>query len=210
VLGKLREVPASAVATDRGGAALKVEAAAARVAEADGLIAKWQAKMDDPAIVDVVAAKLSELTARRKALAGKLAQAQQEAASPVAESWGAFRSLVELMAEDPSDALREKVRSALRRSVEALYCLFTGIGIVRLAAVRVQFRNSDAHRDYLICYDPRRSNGPGNRPGRWSVYSFADAGLSPDDLDLRRRDHARRLEKVLAGLDPADLLDEAT
>jgi DNA invertase Pin-like site-specific DNA recombinase len=205
VLGELREVPASAVAADRGGAALKVEAAAARMAEADGLIARWQAKMDDPAIVDVVAAKLSELTARRKVLAEKLAAAQQEAASPVAESWGAFRSLAELMADDPSDALREKVRSALRRSVEALYCLFTAAGPVRLAAVRVQFRNSAAHRDYVICYDPRQSNGRGNRPGRWSCCSFADTGLAAGDLDLRKPEHAADLAATLAQLDPADL-----
>jgi DNA invertase Pin-like site-specific DNA recombinase len=200
LLSELREVPAAAVAAGRNGAALKVEAAAARVAEVDGLVAKWQAKMDTPDIVDLVAGKLSELAARRKELAAELAEAQQAAASPLAETWGSFRSLAALLAADDSPELRERVRAALRQAVEVVYCVFVGVGRWRLAGVQVFFRTSTARRDYVVAYHPGRSNQTVKRPGGWSVRSFAAARVA-DGLDLRRPDHARRLERFLEAVD---------
>lgn len=96
------------------------------------------------------------------------------------------------------DATRERVRGALRRAVEGIYCLFTGEGRKRVAAVRVQFRETEAHRDYLIAYDPGRSNHRVKRPGSWAVRSFADAGLP--GLDLRKPADALKLERGLRRL----------
>lgn len=199
VISRLREVKVSDVQGDDS-AGLKVEALAGRLAETDGLIRAWRAKMDDPAIVDTVAAKLAELNLKRKTQAEALADAQREAASPLAEAWGEFRSLAALLAKDQSDELRLKVRAALRRSIESVTCLFTGRGRVRVAAVRVQFRGGDSHRDYLIVYTPGGSNGTVKRPGRWRALSFAEAAPDVGALDLREPDDARRLEKALLRL----------
>jgi hypothetical protein len=174
-----------------------VEAAAARLAEVEGLIGKWRGKMDDPKIVDTVAEKLGELEGKRKALAEELATARQEASSPLSESWGTFKSLADLLAADDSPELRERVRSALRRNVETVTCLFVGVGRVRLAAVRVQFRGADAHRDYLIHWMPPKANKYAQRPGRWHVSSFATAVPQADRLDLRKPAHAERLARML-------------
>ena len=88
VLAKLREVTAEDV-VDGGGRVVKlVESLTGQIAEVDGLIASWEAKMDDPLIVDRVAKKLSELVARRKELSGKLSDAQRAASTTAAESVG--------------------------------------------------------------------------------------------------------------------------
>jgi hypothetical protein len=169
----------------------KVEVLAGRAAELDNLIRLWEAKMDDPAIVDSVARKLAGLNTERKAVAAELADAHRDAASPLAETWGEFRSLAELLAEDPSDELRVKVRAALRRAIESVHCLFMGTHTRRLAAVRVQFRGTDRHRDYVL-------SGVlgGRRPAKLEdPVSFADAGLG--GFDLRQPADAAVLEKAL-------------
>jgi DNA invertase Pin-like site-specific DNA recombinase len=198
ILSRLREVKASDVAPEGEGPAARVEAAAARLAEAEELVTAWTRKMDNPALIEVVAAKLVEFGEAKKKLAAELAEAQQEAASPLSESWGGFRSLAALLGDDGGDKeLREKVKVALRRAVESVHCLFLGRGRLRLAAVRVQFRGaSDAHRDYLLGYDPGRSNQRVRRPGRWWVRSFAECGIK-GTLDLRDAAHVARLERFL-------------
>jgi hypothetical protein len=201
VLSQLREIKAGDVFPDRNGGS-KVETIAAKLAETDSLARGWRAKMDNPAIIDTVAGKLNELETRRKALAAELAAAQQEAASPLAESWGEFKSVADALAEDPSDDLRERVRAALRRAVASVHCLFVAPpGRPRLAAVQVWFRGEPArHRDYLIAHDVPAGY---RRPGRWWVRSLALPGR-PGELDLRRPVHAKKLAKVLESLTPDD------
>jgi DNA invertase Pin-like site-specific DNA recombinase len=206
VVSKLRELKAADVFPAGGDAAKRVEAAAARTAELEGLIAVWTAKMETPELVDVVAAKLTELEVKRRAAAAELEEAQRDAASPASEGWGEFRSLAGLLASNPGDEVRERVRAALRRVVESIHCLFTPAGRVRLAAARVQFRDGGGHRDYLIVSEPARANASARRPGRWWVRSFAEAGVQ-GTLDLRRKDHAATLARELAALTPADLTD---
>jgi DNA invertase Pin-like site-specific DNA recombinase len=199
VLSQLREIKARDVFPDHTGGS-KVETASAKLAETDSLIRGWRAKMDRVDLIDTITDKLNELEGRRKAQAAELAAAQQEAASPLAESWGEFRSLAGMLAADPKDELRERVRNALRRAIESIYCLFIASpGRPRLAAVQVWFRQPGQHRDYLVVHDVPAGY---RRPGRWSARSFAAPGA--EGLDLRRRDHAKRLEKVLGMLDLKD------
>jgi hypothetical protein len=103
-----------------------------------------------------------------------------------------------LLAADDSAELRERVRSALRRAVETVTCLFVGIGKVRLAAVRVQFRGGDAHRDYLIICMPAKANKHARLEGSWHVRSFADEAAG---LDMRKPRDAAKLARVLGGMD---------
>src|SRR5206468_1913597 len=150
----------------------------------------WQAKMDNPAIVDTVAAKLSELNQQRNVLSGELAVAQREAASPLSESWGQFRSLADIIAQDRSDELRSRVRSALRRTIKSIHCLFTKHGRNRLAAVQVRFVGGEKRRDYLIMYRPPVCNGYKTySEGAWWARSLAE--VSSPDYDLRRPEDAK-------------------
>lgn len=196
ILSKLVEVKASDIEPD-GDAGQRIEVLAGRITEIDSLVKRWTAKMEDPAIVDTVAAKLGELNQKRKAVTAELAQAQREAASPVPEAWGEFRGLADLLRKDNSDDVRIKVREALRRAVEGVICLFVVRGGVRIAAVRVQFVGSDAHRDYLICHRKRVFNGTVGRDAQTRVVSFSAA----DGLDLRNQNHAAKLLRELEHMD---------
>lgn len=199
IMSKLTELKASDISGDDA-TGLKVESISGQLADVDALIKSWSAKMDDLATVDIVASKLADLNSRRKKLAEALADAQREAASPISESWKGFRSLADLLAKDSSDELRMKLRAALRRSIESIHCVFTGSGRLRLAAVRVQFRGSDRHRDYFIAYDPPAGALPKGkerkRPAKYEVVSAAwdKQGL---EIDLRKMKDAGKAERVL-------------
>jgi hypothetical protein len=167
------------------------------LARAEALAAKWRAKMDNPAIVDPVAAKLTELNTQIQHLRKQLAEAEREATATLAEAWGEFGTLAGRLNRDTSDEMKEKVRAALRRAIESVTCLFVGAGRARVAAVRVQFRGGDLHRDYVVYYDPPRSNAAKKGSGRLWVKSFAEAGCQ-DALDLRKPKDAAALEEALA------------
>src|SRR5262249_25841660 len=194
IISRLAEVKASDIRGD-GGAGRKVEAAAGRLAGVGGVIRQGRAKMDNPATVDIVAAKLAELNTRRKDLAAELADLQRDAASGLAESWGEFRGLADMMDKDKSDELRIRVRAALRRTIESVTCLFMGDTQHRFGAVRVQFAGSGAHRDYVIAQHVGRLPRGAARE-KPAVMSFAEAGLS-DSLDLRKPKDAAALEREI-------------
>jgi DNA invertase Pin-like site-specific DNA recombinase len=202
ILSKLVEIKASEIKGD-GSAGKKVESLAGQLAEVDQLIKVWTAKMDNPAIVDTVATKLAEYSEKRKALAAKLSDAQRAAASPVSEAWGEFKSLADILRDDNSDDLRVKTRAALRRSIDAIYCVFSSRGSTRLAAVQVRFAGTDSHRDYVIRHTPRGGNGVREWQAITDVMSFASAGTGP--LDFRK---TKDVTKVLNALDM--ITDELT
>jgi DNA invertase Pin-like site-specific DNA recombinase len=137
------------------------------------------------------------LDAREKELKERLAVAKQKAANPAAECWGEMLSLAAVLdnATDPRE-VRLRLRSLLRGLVSEIWILAIGRGRDRLAAVQVYFID-DGHRDYLILSRPPMGGSNGfSRPGGWWARSLADtAKLGP--LDLRRRDHAVRLEAIL-------------
>ncbi len=179
-------------------AARKVEVTTGRLAEIDKLIKLWTAKMDNPAIVDTVAAKLAALNTERVKLAAEQAAARREAASPLAESWKEFCSLADLLKKDTSEELRVKVRAALRRSIESVYCLFDVRGSLRVAAARVQFA-SGTSRSYFILHRAATWGAVGERPARWWARSLAE--VEPARLDLRNRDDAAALAQALEAMD---------
>lgn len=193
---RLVEVKASDVAGD-GGEARRVEALSARVAELDALIAAWTAKMDNPDTVDIVAAKLAELNAKRKGATAELAEAQREASSPVAEAWGRYRTLAGMDPAEDTDDLRTQIRAAMRRVIESVYCLFVGKHNRRVAAAQVYFK-SGLVRSYLI---PAQGWETRTR-------SLPDAELSgaAAAFDLRRPADVRALERQLTSRDLATLL----
>ncbi|WP_439628819.1 hypothetical protein [Gemmata sp.] len=76
-------------------------------------------------------------------------------------------------------------------------------GPVRLAAVQVWFAGG-AHRDYLVARHAGHGSQSSKRPPRWWVRSFADAGADLG-LDLRDRADAKKLDRLLARVDPDQL-----
>lgn len=132
---------------------------------------------------------------------GEIARADEKAATPLAHSWREAGELLTALRKGPKNETRARLRTVLRRVIDKVVCLFVGRGMTRLAAVRIQFRG-DRHRDYVIVH--QAAHAPSKRPARSVPLSFAEAGL-PDDLDLRERDDAARVEKLLGSLDLAKL-----
>jgi DNA invertase Pin-like site-specific DNA recombinase len=134
------------------------------------------------------------LDARQKELTEQLAEARAKAAHPAGECWGEAMSLIDVLdgAPDPK-AARLKLRSLLRRLVSGIWVLVVPLSATRRVAAVQVFFEGDGHREYAIL-----SQSAGHRRKAIAeVMSLADV-IGANDLDLRKRDHARRLEKALA------------
>jgi hypothetical protein len=159
------------------------------------LLAKELLKGD----VAALAKAARSLDAREKELREKLDEARAGAARPAGERWGEAMSLIDVLdnAPDPK-AARLRLRSLLGRLVSEIQLLVVPLSAVRrLAAVQLHFENG-AHRDVLL-FCQAAGNG---RRGYWWAKSFSEVALAgvAGSLDLRRRDHVRRLAAVLSTL----------
>jgi DNA invertase Pin-like site-specific DNA recombinase len=175
---------------------------ATQLAGVETELADAQAFMEANGFNEIIGKRIMDLDAKKRALGAQLADARQKAAHPQSEAWGEVQSLAAALKKcpDPADA-RLRLRAALRRITEGIWVLVVPRGDTRICAVQIWFSGGNKRRDYLILYRPRRANGQGSRqPARAGVLSLAevtDAGA----LDLRRRDHAKRLERVLLEMD---------
>lgn len=122
----------------------KVATLSAQVEDAENKVKFYKAKCDEgDEGMAVFGDKAIEWERKRRKLSDQLANAQREAASPVAEAWGQFRSVVGLLATNPDETTRMRVREALRRIVSAIYMLIISDGRKarkRLALVQVFFK----------------------------------------------------------------------
>jgi DNA invertase Pin-like site-specific DNA recombinase len=199
LLDRLEELTAADVLSKATEAEDRVAAVSGKLTavnrKLDAVKARAAAEEDVTVFLDL----LADLDRQRKALGEELEQARAAAASQEGDNLGQFISLAAMLddaAPEERDALRAKVRAALRRVVKQIWALVVPQGPVRLCACQVWFHAEGRHRDYLLAY----RTGSGTSRCR----SLADAAaLGP--LDLRRRDHARRLEKSLCRLTPQEL-----
>jgi hypothetical protein len=195
VLSQLREIDPRQVlpAGDAGADALL--ALRGRLAEAEGRLASIRAELVGGGTVALrtLAAAAAEREAERDRLAA--ADARQSAASPLADSWGECRTLLDALAAagngvDP----RSRLRGAIRRITERIDAVFVRVPnrLVWRAGVQMRFVGG-GRRSFLIEYRPAGADGAG---GRCLVESFAEE--TPDgDLDLGDPTHARVLAEVL-------------
>lgn len=182
VLSKLHELRASDLFAEPGGA--RIAELTGRIADVEKKLAvaiqRFEADPESPTWAD----RVSKYDHEKRTLANELADARQEAATPRSGAWA---EAVALMAENEP----ERLRAALLATIESVWCLFLKIGTGRVAAVQVHFHGGTS-RSYLIRWSPRAKPYP--------VDTFAEV-MPGDALDLRKRDHARRLEKVLAAVE---------
>jgi hypothetical protein len=163
--------------------------------EIDKLKNRLQAKYTD-AVAEVLERRAEE----QEQLVEELNTARQEAASPLGEAWDECKTLLDALKRAPNlEEARVRLRSALRRIVENICCLFMARGRVRLAAVQIHFTGGK-HRDYIILHEPAIGGAVGTRSARWSCRSLAD-NAKLGDYDLRRREDAVELEQILSHID---------
>lgn len=198
ILASLREVDPKEILPAGDAAADDAAPLAGRLAEVEAKIKKLEAALLSGPEVETVVNVLRKLEAERAEVGDRLEAARRKAATPLGESWGECQSLAAALADapDPEDA-RTRLRGAIRRITERMYCLFVSPPgrLLRLAAVQFHFAGG-GRRSYLIEYRPARA-GTVVKPTRWLAWSFGEAGLS-DGLDLADRKHAARLAAMLA------------
>jgi hypothetical protein len=193
VLGRLREVNSADVLPKKGTAEDHEASLRARLAAIRADLAALKADLGR-----AYSKALADVLRRREAEEETVGQALQEARAkttrPAERAWEELPSLVDLIRKGGDEA-RRRVRAVLKRVVADMWVLVVPRGLWRLVVVQVVFADSNITRHYLISHRP----GGNHRPQRWQVMSFAEIGGK--GLDLRKRDHARRLERVLEKLD---------
>jgi DNA invertase Pin-like site-specific DNA recombinase len=204
ILSCLREIdPLEILPDDKG--ENKTLVLEGQLAEVEAEIEKFKNRLQER-YSDAVAEVLERREDEQKRLLADWKEAQQKAASPLSEAWGQCKTLLKALESAPDQMeARLRLRSALRRIVEAVYCLFVPRGAKRLATAQIRFAGGDKHRDYLILHRPEKANAACRIPSSWYVCSLDDVhALGP--LDLRKSTHAKKLEALLAGVDLETLL----
>jgi hypothetical protein len=190
VLSMLKELAASSLFSDPG--AERITVLQGRLGEVEKRLAvaleKFEADPESPTWSD----RVSRYDREKRALVQELKEAELEAAHPLSASWA---EAVSLMAADEP----ERLRAALLATVEGVWCVFVNRGSTRLAAVQVFFHGG-ACRDYLILHRGVTGGAVKVRPSQWWARSLASVA-KPRELDLRRREDAASLEKVLLAVD---------
>jgi DNA invertase Pin-like site-specific DNA recombinase len=220
VLQMLTEIKPADVLPGGNAGADKVLALSGKLEEVRAQKERVKAKVAQNPDLDDLVDVLRRLGEREKGLAGQLTAAQQEAANPLMEAWGQCQTLADVLdkAPDPRE-VRVKLRAALRRICEGIWCVFCagaegprtagkrgkgtkplGRGRARLAAVQLWFTGG-ARRDYMILHRPAQGGRVPAKAARSWVRSLAEVAPAKGSLDLRKVSHARRLEKVLATMD---------
>jgi hypothetical protein len=193
ILSQLKEIPPAEILGDAPGqneiTELSIELGNVRAQQetiADELLTRKDAR--------TLAKVADRLDAKEKELTEQLDLLRRKAGHSDGESWGEAMSLIDALdaAPDPKDA-RLKLRMLLRELVAEVWILVVPLTPTRrVAAVQVLF-GSGARRDYLIyCQGAGRG-----RQGGWWARSLAET-VKQGDLDLRKRDDAKKLEEVLA------------
>jgi DNA invertase Pin-like site-specific DNA recombinase len=202
VLSCLREIDPGEVVPGEGRQD-NTKALEGRLKELEGEIAKVKARVQAK-YSDALADVLDRHAEEYKLVKEQLAEAEEQAATPLSRSWEECFTLLDALnaAEDKHDA-RLRIRSALRRITEDIRLLIVPRGRARLCAVQMQFKGGQ-RRAYLVYY--RSAQRPGGKPipaelRRCSLNDVVALGA----IDLRDRGHAARLEKALEAV-PVDRL----
>jgi hypothetical protein len=215
ILSRLREIDPRDVLPRDDGLGARVMALSGKRADLEGRVERLKAALRTGGDVEAVIDVLRQLEDELRIVTVDLDAAQREAATPAAAAWGELKSLADVLASAPDQTdARTRLRSAIRRVVSEVRCLFVAcgsqakrkrseatVGRKRLAAVQVRFAGSnDARRDYLIVHHPAHRGFQGRTEGHTEVESFNDAGI-PSEYDFKKARDVKALEKRLAGLD---------
>jgi DNA invertase Pin-like site-specific DNA recombinase len=195
ILGLLREVDPKDVLPKGKEAPSKVDVLRAKLANVRKDLAGIKEELKagfSKALTEV----LRDREAAEEQLANELQEELARSVKPAARAWQELPSLVDLIKEsDDPDDVRLRLRTVLRRIVEAAWVLIVPRGARRACVVQFFFVGG-GRRDYLIVHQTA-----GNlRKERWSARSLADVA-DQGAFDLRKPKDVRDLEKALQRLD---------
>jgi DNA invertase Pin-like site-specific DNA recombinase len=180
---------------------------AGQLAGIESELAEASAFMEANGFSPTIGKRVTELEARKRAVAERLAEARHKAAHPLSEAWGEAQGLLSTLetATDQNEA-RLRLKAALGRMVEGIMLLVVARGRDRLTALQIWFSGGQRHRDYLILHRPPYGSATTKRSGGWGARSLAEI-VRPGKrtLDLRKPEHAEDLAALLAQVDMQQL-----
>jgi DNA invertase Pin-like site-specific DNA recombinase len=198
VLSKLAEIDARDVLPAGDDGAGRVAELADALAGIEGRLAALKAKLiegDDE--VSGLMDALRALETRRKDTADELARHRQTVAEPLAESWGDARGLIGALESAPDQReARVRLRAAVARIIESVWCVVVRRGRAQLCAVQLWFKPGAVQRSYLIVHRPTHAGGAETLAAETSVLSFAGEAV----LDFRERADAKTVARILSEL----------
>ena len=169
-------------------------ALAAREQDTDQRLARIKARLKNEDESETIMDAVRELEADLKKVREDLNQARQRERAPTAEAWGEFKSIAAALkaAPDPN-AVRTRLRAALRRMVDSVWCLFMPAKSgPRIGFVQVVFAGRDKFQTFVIVYRPRHVAAHGaEHPATARVLQLADVAV-PGSFDLRAPSRRRR------------------
>jgi DNA invertase Pin-like site-specific DNA recombinase len=203
ILRRLREVNPADVLPKEKEAPSKVDVLRARLVNVRQDMARIKEDLKE-GYSKGLASVLRDHEATEEGLANELQEELARSVKPASRAWKEFPDLAAVVedSEDPEGA-RLKLRPVLRRVVEEMWVLIVRNKSIQYAAVQVFFVGG-AHREYLVVCQPAAFR----RKGWWTPLALPDV-MKPGDLDLRKKGHARRLEKALLSIDTAALAERA-
>jgi hypothetical protein len=145
-----------------------------------------------------VTAALGQLASREKELLAKVEKNAETVVKPLSNTCREVHRLTDLLytAKTPEERedIRLRMRAAFRRWISEIWLLVVPRGKDRLCYVQIYFTDG-RRRDYLIFRrSPRGNHKDKMTPAR--LYVETKPALVPN-CDLRKRDHADRMERAL-------------
>jgi DNA invertase Pin-like site-specific DNA recombinase len=187
ILACLKEIDPRELYPKPNGGRNKVMSLSGRLAEKNARIEEIKAKLLNPKIkLDSLVEVLGTLEEERRILAEELARARQEEATPLDAAWGECKSLIDVLetASNQEEA-RTRLRSAISRTVESIWCLFVAKGVRRAAVVQIFFTGGK-RRDYVIGLVGGHKNVYVRREPWWEVASMRAVPEYAPMADLRQ------------------------
>jgi DNA invertase Pin-like site-specific DNA recombinase len=163
-----------------------------RLIDLAGRIEKTKARARKAEDFDAFLDMVEALQTEQRQVRERLEELQQERAGDSSAVLKDTHTIIDVLRKakpEERDELRRRLKLRIRQLISEIRVLIVPKGRARLAAVQVYFAANKRQRSYLVYHEPLVRSEP-------LVKDFEDIHDSAD-LDLRRPDHAARLQRVL-------------
>lgn len=186
VLSSLAEIDPRDVLPQKSGVEGEIVSLRAKLAETEARLQKIEDELVQGDAVEVLVKAAQRLAQQKRALTEKLADARQTASSEQGNAWGNCQSLIgALEAAADKETIRLRLRSAIRRVVERIECIFVRKGRRQIACVQLHFLGTGAIRTVFVRYRAPLTNIKDKTPEHVGWSTLKDE--LPDRVDIAKQ-----------------------
>ncbi|OWK37904.1 recombinase family protein [Fimbriiglobus ruber] len=193
ILESLREIDPKEVLPQHDQAEQEVTSLAAQYADIETQLAAIEEQLVRGETVGVLVNAAKRLETKKRELSERLTEARRRAENVQSEQWGECQSLCwSIDSAKDQETARMRLRTALRRVVEKIYCVFVRDGIRQIAHCQIHFVGSTKVRHVRMLYRTEHKMPKRTLPMffRWQT-DTQDQGDVSDDVDFSKPDVAQ-------------------